>query len=113
MSIDHKEVVTLSGLSSGFRQSAQDPQSYLHNHYSRTHAMHGSAHQVPKRSTQVVGPLGTPQAFRGDMWLTRLAHSKPGQWKNKTRAGQRGSVLESADSLTHCAPKTKLRSIQR
>ena len=108
MSIDHKEVVTLSGLSSGSRQSAQESQSYSRNH--------GNArirHRVPRRSTQVVGPLGTPQAFRGDMWLTRLAHSKPGQWNNKTRAGQRGSVLESADSLTHCAPKTKLRSIQR
>jgi hypothetical protein len=108
MSIDHKHVVTLSGLSSESRQSAQGPQSYY-----VIMAMHGSAHQVPRRSTQNVGPLGTPQAFRGDMWLTRLAHSKPGQWNNKTRAGQRGSVLESADSLTHCAPQTKLRSIQR
>jgi hypothetical protein len=108
MSIDHKRsshpewtVERVSAVRTG-------PHSYSRNH--------GNArirHRVPRRSTQVVGPLGTPQAFRGDMWLTRLAYSKPGQWKNKTRAGQRGSVLESADSLTHCAPKTKLRSIQR
>ena len=86
MSIDHKEVVTLSGLPSGSRQSAQEPQSYSRNH--------GNArirHRVPRRSTQVVGPLGTPQAFRGDMWLTRLAHSKPGQWKTKHGPGREGA----------------------